>query len=162
MSIRPVLSEIEELSRAGSVPPDRFQIGPRGVEIDSLLCADGVTRMRASPQIKEFYRYAISWVHGPFALIWFDPRDAAKILTSEEIAYTVRSDLVTDTLDPRARPDNSALFCYDVINAVYDRAYFVDSGAEEPFVLTAGSGVERFDSLKAYLEFWCDVFRAGE
>ncbi len=138
------------------------QIGARGIDVDHLLCTDGATTAPASPQIKEFYRYAISWKHGAIDLVWPDPREMADLLNRPEIARMVRQDLVTEAdYVPGVSPANAALFAYDTLPAVFARTYFVFTDAAEPKVVDMATGYEEYDCLADYLSAWLKAFRAG-
>ncbi len=162
MSIKDLLAEIEKLDRNRCDDPAKLKLGPSGAEVTHLLCVDGMTQMPASPQIKEFYRYATPWHLCGVQLIWPDPRDFPALLSREEIAEVVTDDLAEHGIEIEGVDlSNCALLAYDYLPSIYQRAYFYFSGAEEPQVIDAGSGVKQFATLHHYLEFWRGVLASG-
>ncbi|SOD62879.1 hypothetical protein SAMN06297387_10842 [Streptomyces zhaozhouensis] len=158
MCVTRLLEQIERLNRDDSEAAAEFgplMLGPRGVEIDELVCVDGRTTVTSSPQIREFYAYATWWRHCSVRLEWRDPHTTREWNGHGPVREMIVSDTAPGFLTPAGlTPSSTVLFALDDQDAPFERAYFTFDGRAEPQVVYAGSEVSVFDDLTGYLESW--------
>ena len=157
-TISEALTRIETITRNDVDAVREFgplEIGPTGRSVEDLLCVDGTTRVAASPQVREFYAYALWWTFSSVELEWLDPGDLAGIMERPRIEEMLRKDTRDGTVALAGMNEgNTVLFSVDDVDAPFDRAYFVFLDDPEPAVVYAGSEVSVHRDLLEYLEGW--------
>lgn len=158
MSIVDLLGRIEKIDSADLDAAVEFgppEMGPRGVVVTDLLCVDGAGTLKASPQVRAFYGYALWWRLCSVELEWCDPHDIAAIMSEPPIRDMLDGDFRRRNVSVAGMsPSNSVLFALDNRRAPFDRAYLVFGGAPEPRIVYAGSEVSEFADFHAYLTSW--------
>ena len=156
--IADILTELENINKNDLDAIREFgalEMGPKGRSVETLLCADGVTTVKTSPQLREFYSYALWWKLSSVELEWINPEELADILRHPPIEEMVLQDTRGGRIQLEGMNErNSVLFSVDNLQAPFDRAYFVFLGKPEPAVVYAGSEVSVYDDLMEYLESW--------
>ncbi|UFU07463.1 hypothetical protein [Ruania halotolerans] len=160
MSVTQLLEEIEringdDLDAAAEFGP--LKLGPRGVVLEELVCADRRTRVVPSPQVREFYAYAAWWEHCSVQLEWCNQATIEELYAHSPVQDMLAADCAPGFLTTSGlSPSSIVLFAIDDRDAPFERAYFNVDGGGEPQVVYAGSEVSVFDDLAGYLQSWLD------
>ncbi|SEE12287.1 hypothetical protein [Ruania alba] len=157
MRLVTLLEQIELINRDDLDAAMEFgplELGPRGITVHELLCVDGRSRVATSPQVAEFYAYALWWKHCSVELEWCDPQHSAELVAQPPVRQMITADIAHQDLQiPGLAPSTAVLFALDNRESPFERAYFVFD-ISEPRVVHAGSEISVFDDLTGYLESW--------